>query len=271
MKRVLVVLLFVTVCFGFYGSAAKANTVISDSSGFSMSINPSLINFTTLIGSNPPSQTITTSGAGNWAAQVSGANTAWLQINGATGAYGIVGSTGITISANVAGLAVGTYIGSIVFQNLNDPSSSATATIPVTLTITSSTQTPPSTSYITPTTPTISGPSIVQANASSTFTFTGSNNGNTGFLTYVTNWGDGSTFVPQGQIASGVGYNVSHQWTTPGNYTITVIATSVSAGNSFSSHLSNTSLGFLNDNHTYYTEPAHNNVTFTSFNNWHRS
>lgn len=93
----------------------------------------------------------------------------------------------------------------------------------------SPTPTPAPASSMTPTTPTVNGPSSVQAGTSANYYFvsTDQNSGgyNGGLITYTVNWGDGSAVSSSSALPSGSNYSASHTWATSGTYNITVTAT----------------------------------------------
>jgi len=73
-----------------------------------------------------------------------------------------------------------------------------------------------------PENPTITGPDEGFVNVSYTYNISAVDEDGDN-ITYVIDWGDGNTSISD-PIPSGDLYQVSHIWTTPGNYTITVTA-----------------------------------------------
>ena len=103
-----------------------------------LTANPTTVNFQAVRGSNPPSQTVILSRSGrrqhSWTARDSAA---WLTISSRSGS--ITTSAQIVLTANAAGLAVGTYTATVTVT-LDDGDSTS---IPVTLRVTAPRTSPP--------------------------------------------------------------------------------------------------------------------------------
>jgi len=98
-----------------------------------MQVNPTSLSFTTTVGNNPPTQTITiTNTGGDGLTWTAGApDQPWLTVSPTSDSDASGGNSTLTFSVNVTGMAAGPYSSNVIIT----PSVGAPVTVIVTLTI----------------------------------------------------------------------------------------------------------------------------------------
>ncbi|MGH7596462.1 MAG: PKD domain-containing protein, partial [bacterium] len=118
---------------GAYGGTRNAPT----SQEAAIGLNPSTFQFTAALGgNNPPSQTLSLQNTGasgstlNWSAAV---NASWLTVSPAGGSLASRVSQNVTLSINIANLAVGAHNATVTISDPNANNSPQTATVKLTI------------------------------------------------------------------------------------------------------------------------------------------